>query len=99
MPIANGIEDAEAIQENRNGAEAPNTLRIAARRPSLCPVPSDPNNATGTAPRTMLGFELATLAAKDGYDLIVVADEPLIDAAAGERMTEALEAAPRLNPA
>ena len=31
-----------------------------------------------------IGFELATLAAKDGYDLIVVANEPLIDAAADD---------------
>ena len=35
-----------------------------------------------TGASTGIGFELATLAAKDGYDLIVVADEPLIDAAA-----------------
>lgn len=31
-----------------------------------------------------IGFELATLAARDGYDLIVVADEPLIAAAADD---------------
>ncbi|NIJ20215.1 short-subunit dehydrogenase [Sphingomonas naasensis] len=35
-----------------------------------------------TGASTGIGFELATLAAKDGYDLIVVADEPLIDASA-----------------
>jgi short-subunit dehydrogenase len=35
-----------------------------------------------TGASTGIGFELATLAAKDGYDLIVVADEALIDAAA-----------------
>ncbi|SFP54125.1 SDR family NAD(P)-dependent oxidoreductase [Sphingomonas rubra] len=35
-----------------------------------------------TGASTGIGFELATLAAKDGYDVIVVANEPLIDAAA-----------------
>ena len=35
-----------------------------------------------TGASTGIGFELATIAAKDGYDLIVVANEPLIDAAA-----------------
>jgi short-subunit dehydrogenase len=35
-----------------------------------------------TGASTGIGFELATLAAKDGYDLVVVANEPLIDAAA-----------------
>ena len=35
-----------------------------------------------TGASTGIGFELATCAAKQGYDLIVVADEPLIDAAA-----------------
>ncbi|THD36217.1 MAG: SDR family NAD(P)-dependent oxidoreductase [Sphingomonas sp.] len=35
-----------------------------------------------TGASTGIGFELATIAAKDGYDIIVVADEPLIDAAA-----------------
>ncbi|RYE01521.1 MAG: SDR family NAD(P)-dependent oxidoreductase [Sphingomonadales bacterium] len=35
-----------------------------------------------TGASTGIGFELATLAAKEGYDLIVVADEPLIEAAA-----------------
>lgn len=37
-----------------------------------------------TGASTGIGFELATLAAKDGYDLIVVANEPLIDAAADD---------------
>jgi short-subunit dehydrogenase len=35
-----------------------------------------------TGASTGIGFELATLAAKDGYDIIVVADESLIEAAA-----------------
>ncbi len=35
-----------------------------------------------TGASTGIGFELATLAAKDGYDIVVVADEPLINAAA-----------------
>ncbi|MDQ3247286.1 MAG: SDR family NAD(P)-dependent oxidoreductase [Pseudomonadota bacterium] len=30
-----------------------------------------------------IGLEIARLAAKDGYDLLVAADEPLVDAAAG----------------
>jgi short-subunit dehydrogenase len=33
-----------------------------------------------TGASTGIGFELAHLAAKDGYDLLVVADEPLIEA-------------------
>ena len=37
-----------------------------------------------TGASTGIGFELATLAAKDGYDLIVAADEPLIAAAADD---------------
>lgn len=37
-----------------------------------------------TGASTGIGFELATLAAQDGYDLIVVADEPLIAAAAAD---------------
>ena len=37
-----------------------------------------------TGASTGIGFELATLAAKDGYDLIVVANEPLINAAASD---------------
>ena len=35
-----------------------------------------------TGASTGIGFELATLATKDGYDILVVANEPLIDAAA-----------------
>ncbi|MBO9516443.1 MAG: SDR family NAD(P)-dependent oxidoreductase [Porphyrobacter sp.] len=35
-----------------------------------------------TGASTGIGFELATLAARDGYDVIVAANEPLIDAAA-----------------
>jgi uncharacterized protein len=34
-----------------------------------------------TGASTGIGFELATVAAKDGYDLLIVADEALIDAA------------------
>lgn len=37
-----------------------------------------------TGASTGIGFELATLAAKNGYDLLVVANEPLIDAAAAD---------------
>jgi len=35
-----------------------------------------------TGASTGIGFELATLAAKDGYDILVVADESLIESAA-----------------
>ncbi|KRB81394.1 oxidoreductase [Sphingomonas sp. Root710] len=35
-----------------------------------------------TGASTGIGFELASIAAEQGYDLLVVADEPLIDAAA-----------------
>lgn len=35
-----------------------------------------------TGASTGIGFELAHIAARDGYDLLIVADEPLIDAAA-----------------
>jgi short-subunit dehydrogenase len=35
-----------------------------------------------TGASTGIGFELASIAAEKGYDLLVVADEPLIDAAA-----------------
>ncbi|NML13207.1 SDR family NAD(P)-dependent oxidoreductase [Sphingobium sp. AR-3-1] len=35
-----------------------------------------------TGASTGIGFELASIAAENGYDLLVVADEPLIDAAA-----------------
>lgn len=37
-----------------------------------------------TGASTGIGFELAHLAARDGYDLLVVADEPLIDASASD---------------
>lgn len=37
-----------------------------------------------TGASTGIGFELAEIAAEQGYDLIVVADEPLIDAAAAD---------------
>ncbi|MEC7933484.1 MAG: oxidoreductase, partial [Pseudomonadota bacterium] len=33
-----------------------------------------------TGASTGIGFELAHIAAREGYDLLVVADEPLIDA-------------------
>ncbi len=35
-----------------------------------------------TGASTGICFELAHLVARDGYDLLIVADEPLIDAAA-----------------
>ena len=37
-----------------------------------------------TGASTGIGFELAHIAAREGYDLLIVADEPLIDAAAGD---------------
>ena len=37
-----------------------------------------------TGASTGIGFELASLAAEAGYDILVVADEPLIDAAAAD---------------
>ncbi|UVO50106.1 SDR family NAD(P)-dependent oxidoreductase [Sphingomonas sp. SUN019] len=37
-----------------------------------------------TGASTGIGFELATLAAKNSYDILVVANEPLIDAAAAD---------------
>lgn len=37
-----------------------------------------------TGASTGIGFELASIAAEQGYDLVVVADEPLIDAAAAD---------------
>ena len=41
-----------------------------------------------TGASTGIGRELATIAAGEGYDLILVADEPAIDAAAGEIRSE-----------
>ena len=43
-----------------------------------------------TGASTGIGFELATLAAKDGYDILVVADEPLINDAARERKLQVM---------
>ncbi len=40
-----------------------------------------------TGASTGIGFELASLAAEAGYDLLVVADEPLIDSAAADFRT------------
>lgn len=37
-----------------------------------------------TGASTGIGFELASLAARNGYDILVVANEPLIDAAAAD---------------
>lgn len=37
-----------------------------------------------TGASTGIGFELATIAAQEGYDVLVVADEPLIEAAAAD---------------
>ncbi|RZM18795.1 MAG: SDR family NAD(P)-dependent oxidoreductase, partial [Sphingomonas sp.] len=50
-----------------------------------------------TGASTGIGFELASLAARNGYDILVVADEPLIEAAAAdfrqyEHDVQALEA-------
>ena len=45
---------------------------------------SDRKFAVVTGASTGIGFELATLAAKNGYDILVVANEPLIDAAAAD---------------
>ena len=39
--------------------------------------------AVVTGASSGIGLEIARLAAKDGYDLIVAADEPLVDASAG----------------
>ncbi|WP_294390994.1 SDR family NAD(P)-dependent oxidoreductase [uncultured Sphingomonas sp.] len=40
-----------------------------------------------TGASTGIGFELAHIAAQEGYDLLVVADEPLIDSAANDFRT------------
>lgn len=56
----------------------------------------DPKLAIITGASSGIGREIAALAAADGYDLIVAADEPLVDAAAGLRgsgtAVEAIEA-------
>jgi short-subunit dehydrogenase len=48
---------------------------------------SDRKYAVITGASTGIGFELASLAAENGYDILVVADEPLIDAAAADFRT------------
>ena len=40
-----------------------------------------------TGASTGIGFELASIAAENGYDILVVADEPLIDSAAADFRT------------
>lgn len=44
-----------------------------------------------TGASTGIGFELASIAAEQGYDLLVVADEPLIDAAAADFRTHGVD--------
>ena len=44
-----------------------------------------------TGASTGIGFELASIAAEAGYDLLVVADEPLIDAAARDFETHGVQ--------
>lgn len=44
-----------------------------------------------TGASTGIGFELASIAAENGYDLLVVADEPLIDAAAADFQRHGVE--------
>ncbi len=46
-----------------------------------------------TGASTGIGFELAHIAAKEGYDLLVVADEPLIDAASADLKAHGTEVA------
>jgi NAD(P)-dependent dehydrogenase (short-subunit alcohol dehydrogenase family) len=49
-----------------------------------------------TGASTGIGFELAHIAAQQGYDLVVVADEPLIDSAADDFRTHGTDViAPR----
>ena len=43
-----------------------------------------------TGASTGIGFELASIAAENGYDLLVVADEPLINAAAADLKTHGI---------
>jgi uncharacterized protein len=45
-----------------------------------------------TGASTGIGFELAHLAAENGYDLLVVADEPLIDSAARDFQSHGVQA-------
>ena len=44
-----------------------------------------------TGASTGIGFELASIAAENGYDLVVVADEPLIEAAAADFRTHGVD--------
>ena len=44
-----------------------------------------------TGASTGIGFELASIAAENGYDLLVVADEPLIEAAAKDFKTHGVQ--------
>jgi len=48
---------------------------------------SDRKFAVVTGASTGIGFELASVAAEHGYDLLVVADEPLIESAAADFRT------------
>jgi uncharacterized protein len=47
--------------------------------------------AVVTGASTGIGFELASIAAEQGHDLLVVADEPLIDSAAADFRTHGVE--------
>lgn len=47
--------------------------------------------AVVTGASTGIGFELASIASENGYDLIVVADEPLIDSAASDFRNHGVE--------
>lgn len=44
-----------------------------------------------TGASTGIGFELASIAAENGYDLLVVADEPLIEASAKNFRTHGVQ--------
>ena len=48
-----------------------------------------------TGASTGIGLELAKLAAQDGYDLLVVADTPFVDASAGAEPDGLLSKGPR----